>query len=227
MTPSSAKWKNVLFKSGKPLIRNYSAQSPIFFQGEIPSSGLYINSGFVVAYTITNSGSEQIVCFYSANDLIPTEWLFNLSPVSLYYYRAFTDCELISFNREELLAEIDSRKDLTNDLLHKTIRGFIGSTIHVHALEQSSARDKIIRFFHYLVLRYGDPTSNKSVYSIPFPLTHAQIASMTGLTRETVSVETSSLKKKGAIIYKDKTYSIILPRLVTKLGSEAFENLQM
>lgn len=193
----------------------------------MPFSGLYVRRGFVVSYTISNTGIEQIVGFYSAGDILPTEWLFSLSPVALYYYRSFTDCELIPFPRNVFLDEIGKSHLLTTDILHKAVRGFIGATIHVHALEQSSAREKLIRFFHYLVLRYGVPAKQEGVFSIPFPLTHAQIASMTGVTRETISVETSALKKKGAITYRGRMYKVNLPRLVRKLGSEAFESLEI
>jgi CRP/FNR family transcriptional regulator len=200
----------------------------ILFQGEVPPMALFISSGFVAAYTIKNSGDEQIVSLFSKGDIIPAEWLFGRSPVALYYYKAFTDCELVAVDRQELLSQIAKNHALSAELLERFVGSFIGATIHIHALEHSYSREKLIKLFHYLVLRFGEAKPGKhGVYTLPLPLTHAQIASMIGLTRETVTTETVKLKKKGVLQHKSGVYTINLPSLLKSLGSEEFDNLNL
>lgn len=228
MQSSRGALHQLLQDSLRAVPRKYIELAPIIFQGEVPPSALYVSDGYVVAYTISDVGFEQIVGFYSKGDILPAEWIFNLSPVALYHYRAFTKCELLPIGRDVLLERIKSDHLLASEVLQRFINGFIGATIHIHSLEQSYSKEKLTRFFHYLILRYGVPVrGGVELYTIPFPLTHAQIASMLGVTRETVAVEAQSLKRKGALSYKKGVYTINLPVLIAKLGSESFDTLQM
>lgn len=221
-------WPELTQKNSYTSPRHYRTQDPILFQGEIPPSALIVSSGFVVSYTINNNGDEQIIGFFAAGDVIPIEWIFGRCPVSLYYYRAFTDCSLVSVNRNEFLDQIKSTPGLASQLLEKFVSGYIGATVHIHALEHSHSREKLIKLFHYLVLRFGvQDTAQSGMYTIPFPLTHAQLASMIGLTRETVAMETVKLKKLGAINYKRGEYTINLSVLIQSVGSEEFDALQL
>jgi CRP-like cAMP-binding protein len=207
-------------------IRKYRANNIVLFQGEVPPYVLFVQAGFVVAHTINNNGDEQIIAFFSAGDVIPVEWIFSRSPVSLYYYRAFTECELITLPRDGLLKQIESDQQLANKLVSQFASNFIGATVHIHALEHSLSQEKIIKLLHYLVLRFGeaDP-KKKDIYRIPFKLTHAQIASMVGIARESVATEAVKLKKRGMLDYTNGYYKINLPALIASLGSEEFDNL--
>jgi CRP/FNR family transcriptional regulator len=213
---------------GSTSIRHYRSQETILFQGEIPPAAFLVRKGYVSSYTINNAGDEQIIGFFAAGDVFPVEWLFERAPVALYYYRAFTDCELLSLQRMTLLDALESNLALSRELLKQFVSGFIGSTVHIHALEHSHAHEKLIKLFHYLVLRFGVVQPNKKeTFLIPFLLTHAQIASMLGLTRETVAGETMKLKKTGALTYDRGTYTINLPVLLASIGSEEFDSLEL
>lgn len=207
-------------------IRKYRVNNIVLFQGEIPPFVLFVYSGFVVSYTINNNGDEQIIAFFSAGDVIPVEWIFNRSPVSLYYYRAFTGCELIALPRDKLLKQIEDDKELANKLVSQFASSFIGATVHIHALEHSLSQEKLIKLLHYLVLRFGEVDKRKSdIYRIPFKLTHAQIASMIGIARESVATEAVKLKKRGMLDYTNGFYTINLPDLISSLGAEEFDHL--
>lgn len=209
-------------------VRKYKANNTILFQGEIPPLALAVRRGLVISHTINNNGDEQIISFYSTNDLLPIEWLFNRSPVALYYYRAFTDCELIVLQRDELLDQLKDNEVLLNKLLNQFTSSFIGATVHIHALEHSHSQEKIIKLLHYLVLRFGEAKKDKSeIYTLPFKLTHAQIASMVGVTRESVAIEIVKLKKRGDLSYSKGIYTINLPALIKLVGSEEFNSLKI
>ncbi len=226
MMNSTNVWDDLTEVSSNHSLRKYKANNIILFQGEIPPFVLVVRSGFVISYTMSNSGDEQIIAFFSVGDVLPVEWVFSRSPVALYYYRAFTDCELAAIGKSELLDYIVVNQTLSNKLLNQFASSFIGATVHIHALEHSHSQEKIIKLLHYLVLRFGQAVPNKAdTYTIPFKLTHAQIASMVGITRESVTTEAVKLKNKHALTYNRGIYTIKLSELLRSLGSEEFNTL--
>jgi CRP-like cAMP-binding protein len=227
MPASETFWPHLVKDFKYYSVRRYKTENTIFFQGEIPPIAFIILKGYVVSYTIKNNGDEQIIAFFSSGDIIPVEWLFNKSPVSLYYYKAFTDCELIAVQKDEFIDQIEKDHQLTNMLLSQFANSFIGATVHIHALEHSQSRDKIIKVMHYLVLRFGKLDKANGTYTIPFKLTHAQIASLIGNTRESVTIETLKLKKLGALNVKKGIYTVNLGVLIKSIGSEEFDSLKI
>jgi CRP/FNR family transcriptional regulator len=197
---------------------------PLFYQGEIPRSSLFIKSGVVKLYNINFNGEEKIVGYETEHGLLPCEWLFNRSPVSLYYCDTFTDCEVYSISRDEMLDFINSHQDVALMMLNRYISMYIGSTMHLHALEQLKAADKLLHIFQYLVLRFGKPVT-RDTHIIPLRLTHQEIANLVGLTRETVSTEIGKLKTAGVLSMKDLHYVINTDKAVRILGESDFGEL--
>ncbi len=207
-------WPARLIKKGRPL----------FYQGEIPRTSLLIKSGAVKLYNINFNGEEKIVGYEDEGGLLPCEWLFNRSPVSLYYCDTFTDCEVYAVPRTEIMAFINSNHDVARMLLNRYISMYIGTTMHLHALEQLKAADKLLHIFQYLVLRFGKPLG-KDTYLIPLRLTHQEIANLVGLTRETVSTEIGKLKLAGILSAKDTHYVVNSDKAVRVLGESDFNEL--
>ncbi|MDB5161238.1 MAG: CarD family transcriptional regulator [Candidatus Saccharibacteria bacterium] len=210
----SSRYPTRLIKKGRPL----------FYQGEIPRSALFIRSGVVKLYNISASGEEKIVGYEGHDAMLPSEWLFNRSPVSLYYCDTFIDCEVCSIPRDDLMDFINSNQDLALSLLDRYISMYIGSTMHLHALEQLRSGDKLLHILQYLVLRFGKEVS-KNHYQIPLRLTHQEIANLVGLTRETVSTEIGKLKKNGVLAIKDVYYIVDVDKAVRILGESDFSDL--
>ncbi len=199
---------------------------PLFYQGEIPRSVMYVKTGVVKLYNISSNGEEKIVGYEGQDALLPSEWLFNRSPVSLYYCDTFVDCEICSIPRDELLEFINSHKDLGLALLDRYISMYIGATMHLHALEQLRSGDKLLHILQYLVLRFGKEVS-KNHYQIPLRLTHQEIANLVGLTRETVSTEIGKLKKAGILTIKDVYYIVNTDKAQRVLGENDFNELSL
>jgi CRP/FNR family cyclic AMP-dependent transcriptional regulator len=211
------------FCSKYPL-RHFKKNRPIFYQGEIPQSVFYIKGGVAKLYNITNGGDEKIVGYESADGLMPLEWMFNRSPVALFYYDTFTDAEMYSVPKNELLEFIKNTHQLALTLLDRYVGSYIGKIVHLHALEQSKARDKMLYIWQYLVLRFGKPIS-KTHYKVDLRLTHQEIANLIGVTRETVSMEISKLTKTGILNSKDSHYIVNVDRAMRELGENDFNKL--
>jgi CRP/FNR family transcriptional regulator, cyclic AMP receptor protein len=225
MTSENNKYLNLLrdFSAKYPL-RHFKKDRPLFYQGEVPQSAFFVKSGVVKYYNISSSGEEKIVGYETTDGLIPLEWIFNRSPVALYYYDSFTDTQIHSIPRSELVEFISSKHELTVALLNRYVGAYIGKTIHLHALEQSKAKEKLLYLFQYLVLRFGEEVS-KDNFRVGLRLTHQDIANFMGVTRETVSTEISKLTKDGIVKTEDLHYVINTDKALRLLGESDFNKL--
>jgi CRP/FNR family cyclic AMP-dependent transcriptional regulator len=207
-------------------VRTIQKGRPLLYQGEIPTMGFYVKEGIVKLYNITNQGEEKIVGYESAGGLLPIEWLFGRAQVALYYYDTFTDCEVIRVPKDELVDKLNTEPESARALLDRSISMYIGATMHLHALEQSKARQKLLSIFQYLVLRFGKKTNGPN-YRIDLKLTHQEIANLIGTTRETTSTEISKLSKEGVLEIIDALYVVNTDKAVRLLGEDDFNQLKL
>ncbi len=213
------------FCSGFPE-RYFKKGRPLFYQGEIPQTVFFIKSGMIKFYNITSAGEEKIIGFESKDGLIPLEWLFKRSPVSLYYYDTVEDTQVYSVPRQDLMDYIAQNKQIAVELLDTYVGAYIGKTIHLHALEQSKARDKLLYILQFLVLRFGEAEDSKHT-KITLRLTHQDIANLIGTTRETVSTEMSKITKQGVVKSKDLHYIVDTDKALRLLGESDFGDLKL
>ena len=207
-------------------LRQIKKGRPILYQGEIPQSIFFVKSGVIKVYNITAGGEEKTVGYESADGLMPLEWLFGRSPVSLYYYDTFTDCQVHSVPKNDLLEILGSDPTLANFLLNRSISLYISSTIHLHALEQSKARDKLLYILQYLVMRFGKQL-NADESLIELRLTHQEIANLIGITRETASTEIGRLTKAGILRQEKLHYVVNTNKALRQLGESDFAEVSL
>lgn len=206
-------------------LKTYKQGEPILYQGEVPRSGYFIKKGVVKAYDIGSSGDEKTVALSAKGEFIPPAWVFNKSPVSLFYYEAFTDCETYIIEREPIKNLLESDQMLAQKLFDRYIGLYIGAIQQINSLEQSKSSNKITYILQHLLMKFGKRLDSDRQL-IPLRLTHQDIASLTGLTRETTSVELNKLKKKGVLTYNDQHYVVSVSKLQAMFGSDDFYNFK-
>lgn len=205
--------------------RSFKPKTPIIYQGEAPRNGYYITSGFVKAYTLQSSGEEQIVAFFGPGDFFPLPWLFEKTSSSIYYHESLESCQAISVTRQDIKDYVWKDQDIKDALLHKLVEDQAAYLMRITALEQSRAVEKILFTLYYLLYQFGIPTNNPNEHIIETKLTHATIASLVGLTRETTATELNKLKKKEVLNYGKKQYTINKERLEKAIGEDGFTEL--
>ncbi|HSW98902.1 MAG TPA: Crp/Fnr family transcriptional regulator [Candidatus Saccharimonadales bacterium] len=206
--------------------RTFKKHSILLYQGEAPRLAYMLKEGAVKAYTINSAGEEQIVTFHAGSDIFPSSWIFGKAAVTLYYYEALTDCEVLLVERDALLKLIATRPELAAEVLDYYATNYTALLMRVTALEQSRARDKIMFTLYYLLFRYGHETS-PGKFTLDFSLTHSVIASLVGLTRETTTTELSKLKQEKVLEYAARTYTVDKPRLERLLGEDSFQDIDI
>lgn len=198
----------------------------VIYQGEVPRSAYIIKSGIVKTYNISASGDEKPVTFDVPTEIFPTTWVFNKTPSALYFYEAYTDCELFTIPRDEFLAFIKENKEVLFTLLDHYVTSYAGQTMRINALEYSKATDKVLHTMYYLCLRFGKQT-NDTTSEIHLPLSQQDLANLMGLTRETTSIELKKLQRSGIITYKRQSYSVKLNKLTELIGEEELRELKL
>lgn len=208
------------------ITRNYARKRTILFQSEIPRTVMLLRKGLVKAYGITSGGDQCTVTILGEGDIFPMGWVLGKSKVCMYYYEALTDCTVVSVSKEDYLNALRDCPALREQVMNNYMSHYIAGTMHVYALEQSHAQDKLTYILQYLVSRFGEKMTDGR-FKINLRLSHQDIAEMVGITRETTAVELHRLKTKGLIDYQKFIYYVDVHKLVRATGGDEFEDVDI
>ncbi len=207
------------------IIRNYSSGATILYQGEVPRSVCILVKGAVRVFSITEQGEEQIVMYHLAGELFPVSWIFAKSPGAMFFYEATEDCEIALTPRQELMTFLTADVTRLQLLLDYFATNYSASLIRINALEQSKARDKLVYTLYYLCKRHGKARGTKTY--IPLTLTHQNLASLVGLTRETTATEMNKLKQQKILSYDSQQYLIDEKKLLELVNEDSFRGIRI
>lgn len=194
-------------------LRKFKKGQTVLFQGEVPRYAYVVKTGTVKTYNISPLGEEQLISLSADYDILPEAWFLGEASVAYYFYEAFTDCTVYAIPREELIKKVHESPEFMNHLLQRFMRLYVGSSVHINALEQPRSRDKLVHLLHYLMMRFGEDAGKDKV-KLTLRLTHQTLANMLGVTRETIATELSRLRREKVVSYKQQTYIINKPMLL-------------
>lgn len=213
---------------GEKLRKFYSAFGTTKFKkGEIiflsttePEYAYAVRQGIVRSFSYTNSGEDRSISFVLPDELFPMYWIHYKTTDALFNYIAHTDCELYKIDRSKFHEFLSSEPDLAQLLLSHSMSDNVTKMLGIEALKQETAEHKVLFTFNNFALSYGKHTLQNLIL-IKIPLTQKDIASFTGLTRETVTVIIGKLKKQGIISVRRYHYTVDVTKLRDKLEIEA------
>ena len=210
------------------IIRVHNPGSTILFQGEVPRSACIIKKGIVRVYSISAQGDEQIITYHVAGEFFPASWILGKSTSTLFFYETVTETEIAFVGKQEFVNYMRSDSKRSAALLDYFTTNYAASLIRVSALEQPKAREKLLYTLYYLCQRYGNRVKkDSSIIEIELQLTHQNLASLVGLTRETTATEMNKLKREGTISYDNQKYKINLDKLLDLLGEDSFRGISI
>ena len=180
------KYKHQTYKKGEILIRADDDPSGIF----------YLKKGIVRQYTISKDGEEQTLNLYKPPAFFPLMWAINNTP-NTYYFEAVTDAEIYRAPKDKTLEFLKSEPEIMYDLISRLYRGMHGLLSRIEYLQSGDAYTKVIFALLNASYRFGE---KKDGSRVEISITHREISSLTGLTKETISRESAKLEKKELII---------------------------
>jgi CRP/FNR family transcriptional regulator, cyclic AMP receptor protein len=207
------------------ITRKYLPKSVILYQGEAPREAQIIVSGVVRAYNISAQGEEQTVTYHIAGEFLPVDWVFKKAHGSIFFYETVSECNICMIPREKLLSYMFSTPDRKDALIDYFATNYAASLIRVSGLEQPKAQEKLLFTLYYLCQRYGEKKGD--FIEIKLSLTHQNLASLVGLTRETTTNEMNKLKKQKLLTYDNQKYVVDLEKLLDLIGEDSFRGISI
>ena len=219
---------NTLLNALQPIgtIKSFKKRATILHQSEVPRYVYLVMEGVVRAYSLTQHGEEQVVQLHAAGDLFSMPWLYGKTNHALYYYEAQTNCRVLCVSKTDFLQVIADNPSFQTRILDYAVSEYTSAMMHITALEQPKAHEKVLTLLYYLATANG-AEFKEGKFKVELNLTQSIIASLCGLTRETTALELSKLKKLGIIRYTARYYLIDKTRIESILGEDSFSQVKL
>ncbi|MEI7818803.1 MAG: Crp/Fnr family transcriptional regulator [bacterium] len=185
------------FFSSRPT-RKFVKGDVLMHQDESSDDVFYITDGYLKAYTIADDGDEKLISILGPGDVINLEAVFYQKHSHRYYYESLTAGSVYIQDAPTLMKELSKSIEIVINLIRYVMTRNDELSQTLDNILQAKSDAKLVNYLALLVQRFGTEVSD-GVIILPFPLSHAQLASMVGTTRETMTVQLRQLTKAGVI----------------------------
>lgn len=202
------------FQSSK--LHSYRKRTLISHPFDAAASVFFVKSGYVRVYRISEEGVELTLTILKPKDFFPLSFSISSMP-SHYHLEAITPLELWKAPQEQFLQFVKSNPELLYELTTRILVKFDGVLSRMENLLFCSAYVKVAATLLMCAKGFGEVYEGKTVVKVP--LTHRDIATLVGITRETTSLEMKKLEKQGLLTKSGRF--IVIPD-VKRLESLAY-----
>lgn len=189
-------YSHAVFAPGQAVIR----------AGEVPAGIYYLFHGVVRQYAISAKGEMLTIHLFRQGSFFPMLWAFT-GRHNGHQYDAVTGVEAFRAPKEAVDAFLTAHPDELATFTHRLLIGVDGLLNRLEHLVFDAAYRKTVLLLSYYAWQFG--RQEDGVVVIPMPLSHREIASWIGTTRETVSVQMETLKRRGIIATRGR--QLIVP----------------
>ncbi|QZA33170.1 Crp/Fnr family transcriptional regulator [Hydrogenibacillus sp. N12] len=196
--------------------RTFAKRSIIFTEGEEQKDVYFIVDGWVKVYKMGGQGNERIISILQKGDMFPHIGLLQQRryPGTA---EALEETLVLWMTREALRTLITTHQEIQLalwDMLEKKISDL---QAQLSAALSGEVRQRLMTVLVHLSLT----DNQKTGAAIRLPLTHQDLASMIGTTRETVNRVLNDLKKEQLIDYRRGEIRLLnVAALKQKMGQE-------
>lgn len=186
------KERKIAYSKGDVIINAEDQQESIY----------YLYSGNVKMYEIYEDGREMTLNIFKPGTYFPA-MLVLANASNHYYFEALNKVEVAKVNKKKFVDFIESHPDIYVSFMRRILVGMNGLLERVSGILSEKAEQKITSTLAMLARRFGKKLDDGWTL-IDLPLTHADIASLAFMARETASYELEKLIEDGIIKYKNK-----------------------
>src|SRR3989338_260537 len=194
----------------KFLHQKYRKGEIIIRGGDEPQGIFYLEEGFVKKYIISRKGDELTVNIFKPTSFFPIGWALNKGK-NYYFYEATTSVSVWRAPRNEFIEFIKGEPDVLFELLKRVHRD--GLLTRMTYLMAGNAYMRLVAEINTYIKRFGKEENG----SVTIAITEKDLASITGMTRETVSRGIKVLKQKGLVEFSRNK---LVVRNIKKLEEE-------
>ena len=180
----------------------------IIFQPFTLSKNLYIvHKGSIKMFKYSEDGRKTILAFIGKSGLFS-----NISPFILddagVYAEAMDDTILYGISHKQLDQLRVTHPSFFTTLYSNINEHIRGRNVFLEKIMYASVKERILHLLSHLSPQFGERQGND--IQINVPLTHQDIASFIGSTRETVTTLIKELLSEGHILKNKRTYHLCL-----------------
>ena len=186
-------------------LHHYDAREPIISAQEEPRGVFWLAEGKVRQYIFSEEGEELTVHLFEAGSFFPLLWAINKVP-NRHWYESLTEVDVRIIPVDDFVEFLKGDAEILYDLSRRLLFGLNGMLLRVESLSLQNANKRVASILMYLARHFGEKQGELIVFNAR--LTHHDIATYTGLARETTSLEMSKLEKQGLIGYRGSTLII-------------------
>lgn len=180
-----------------------------------PEGVFLLKQGVVRCFAFSKEGAELTINMFKPISFFPVGWAINHSDDN-YAYQAMTDVKVCLAPQKEFEVFLKNNPDVVYDLLRRIYKGLDGYFLRMEALLTTSPYFRTVVQLAICTRRFGVLEDKKYKVGI----THAHLASLAGLSRETVTREMKKLIRQKIVSYEGKKLHVLnLSRLEDQLLS--------
>jgi len=176
--------------------KKYNKNETIYSQGDICSSMDIVLSGSLVAYSLSQNGSENVVFEFKKGNVIGANLLFgNTNNYAMNIY-CTESCELLHIKKAEIENLLHDYNFAINFIKNISLNSQ-GMNKRIAMYNHKSLREN---FYDYFIALSAEQKSN----TIVLPVTKKQLADYFGVQRPSLFRELKKMKDEGLIEVKNK-----------------------
>jgi len=156
----------------------------------------FLLEGFVKEYTVSKEGRVKSVNIFKPGAYFPIV-LALADYENNFYFEAVNSVKAHEAPVGDVLRLVMKDNLIIMNLCKRFLIGVDGIMNILQSIMYENSRKKLAAFILMLSQRFG--TKSHNTIKIAIPLTHQDIASFTGMIRETVSFEIKRLQKEGIL----------------------------
>ncbi|MBN2797995.1 MAG: Crp/Fnr family transcriptional regulator [Deltaproteobacteria bacterium] len=178
----------------------------VWSPGDPSEHVFFIRSGVVKTSKISDEGRELTLQFYTRNDIFGEMAIFSPGDHSTHA-EAYEDSSLFVAHRDAFLQLLRAQPEIALSVTRVISERRERLEARVGRLLFKTAHARLASLFLDLVRDFGVRDSRGTIVNLK--LTHKEMASLIGATRETVSFAILDLRKEGLIVTEAKRVIIV------------------
>ena len=186
-------------------------------KGDSTEQLMAIRDGFIKVTSINNSGVERLVWIAGRYDIAPTEQLFSKHGKVRFFYTALTDGSYYEVEKADLLEVADKDPVFMAEIAKNMSIHYDDFLQRIDAVDTATVKERLMRTLCYLAERLS-ADSTVDLFEYGLKISHQDLSSMIGSTRETTSIMLSELRKENLIQYSRQKLTVSVDKLKTTLG---------
>lgn len=161
----------------------------------------FVKSGYSRMYTVSKEGKEITLPMFQPIFFCSLISAF-IQKGNKYFFEAISPMEIWIAPKEDFMKFLEEDSKLYSQITKEMMGEFMDLTENIQQLVCGDAYSKIANLVHSMASKFGE--KQKSGVMVSFKTPHRMLASMTGLTRETVTLQLLKLQKEGYLFSKGR-----------------------